>query len=289
MSMQTRAIPTKAISPARDRSQSRALVAVIVPLLAFFALRNLVPPDPLAPRTLFVSAAASAVFALLAWSLKAATPAAALCGGLICLLLTEARDPSARTLVHSGLPPLIALFALTFTATRFGRSRKEARGLAEARTGRRASQIIANLGTAAICAALSRWHPFAFVAAIAALAEATADTLSSEIGQAIGGTPLMLTTLRPVSPGTDGAITLAGTFGGLGGAALLIVVALAPSSFEPRLFVALFSSATAGLFFDSLLGATIERRGSIGNDLVNFASTAFAAAIVYPIGLALHC
>jgi uncharacterized membrane protein len=38
-------------------------------------------------------------------------------------------------------------------------------------------------------------------------------------------------------------------------------------------------AATAGLFFDSLLGATVERRGWIGNDAVNFASTGFAAAI----------
>jgi len=34
-----------------------------------------------------------------------------------------------------------------------------------------------------------------------------------------------------------------------------------------------------GLFFDSLLGATVERRGWIGNDLVNFTSTLFAAAL----------
>jgi uncharacterized membrane protein len=32
-----------------------------------------------------------------------------------------------------------------------------------------------------------------------------------------------------------------------------------------------------GLFFDSLLGATLERRGWINNDAVNFLSTASAA------------
>ena len=32
-------------------------------------------------------------------------------------------------------------------------------------------------------------------------------------------------------------------------------------------------------FFDSLLGATVERRGWLGNDLVNFASTVFAAML----------
>jgi uncharacterized membrane protein len=32
-----------------------------------------------------------------------------------------------------------------------------------------------------------------------------------------------------------------------------------------------------GLFFDSLLGATLERRGWLNNDAVNFLSTASAA------------
>jgi uncharacterized membrane protein len=37
----------------------------------------------------------------------------------------------------------------------------------------------------------------------------------------------------------------------------------------------------AGLLFDSVLGATLERRGWLGNDWVNFASTAFAALLAY--------
>jgi len=38
-------------------------------------------------------------------------------------------------------------------------------------------------------------------------------------------------------------------------------------------------AGVCGLFFDSAVGATLERRGWLGNDLVNFASTAFAAAL----------
>jgi uncharacterized membrane protein len=37
------------------------------------------------------------------------------------------------------------------------------------------------------------------------------------------------------------------------------------------------------LFFDSLLGATLERRGWLNNDAVNFLSTASAAA--FALGL----
>jgi uncharacterized membrane protein len=38
-----------------------------------------------------------------------------------------------------------------------------------------------------------------------------------------------------------------------------------------------------GLFFDSLLGATLERRGWLNNDAVNFLSTASAA--VFALGV----
>jgi uncharacterized membrane protein len=40
-------------------------------------------------------------------------------------------------------------------------------------------------------------------------------------------------------------------------------------------------AACAGLLFDSVLGATIEERGWLGNDLVNFSSTLFAAGLPY--------
>jgi uncharacterized membrane protein len=44
--------------------------------------------------------------------------------------------------------------------------------------------------------------------------------------------------------------------------------------------VEVFVAACAGLVFDSVLGATVERRGWLGNDLVNFCSTLFAALVM---------
>ena len=184
---------------------------------------------------------------------------------------------------HSALPPLLALFLLTFSATKFGRSKKEQLGVAEDKHGRNAAQVAANLGVAGLAAAaalslpsLGRWYA---VAVTAALAEATADTLASELGEVLGGQPFMVTTLRRVAPGTDGAVSLAGTVAGTGAAVVVVLVAVLALGLSPGNALCAGLGAIAGLFVDSLLGATAERRGWLNNDAVNFLSTLAASAI----------
>jgi uncharacterized membrane protein len=46
------------------------------------------------------------------------------------------------------------------------------------------------------------------------------------------------------------------------------------------------ASAVAGNLVDSILGATLERRGLVTNGIVNFACTSFAGALA--LGMALH-
>ena len=114
---------------------------------------------------------------------------------------------------------------------------------------------------------------------VAALAEATADTLASELGEVLGGPPFMITTLRRVAPASDGAISLAGTVAGISGAVLVVLVAAPALGLSMSNAVRAGLGAIGGLFFDSLLGATAERRGWLNNDAVNFLST-FAASII---------
>jgi uncharacterized protein (TIGR00297 family) len=292
----------KAIPPARDRLQSRVLVAVAIPVLcylSYLAIRYANTAAHTGHIYLSMSLAISGFFALAAWRLRAATPLAAVCGGLICLSITVLSGrPDGPSPFHSGLAPLLVLFALTHQATHLGRERKASRGLAEERKGRNAAQVVANLGAAAWASSYyystfrhlpHGWQGPYLVAAfqvpmLAALAEATADTVSSEIGQAFGGTPFMLTTFRRVPPGTDGAISAYGTLAGIASAAIIAAIGAPALGMEFHDCLIIFAAAVAGLFFDTLLGATIERKGWIGNDLVNLTSTLFAAAIAMALG-----
>ena len=181
--------------------------------------------------------------------------------------------------------------------------RKAAAGLAEGHRGRSASQVIANLGVAGVA---SSWMgasallvcirgvtpdydaPLALVGAVvlAALVEATADTVSSEIGQAFGGQPVMLTTMRRVEPGTDGAVSVLGSVAGVAAGAVVALAGMWAVRLRLRDSMIALVAGVAGLFFDSLLGATVERRGWVGNDLVNFASTLFAAVVALGLMIA---
>ncbi|MBS1799224.1 MAG: DUF92 domain-containing protein [Acidobacteria bacterium] len=267
------------IFPARDHLQSRLLTCVVTGLLL---LAVAMPPiaahglgQPM--RSVGIPLLVSLSFGAAVWALRAATMGGVVLGILICFLLAQSPQISNGIFTHSvgrsALPALVAVFAISFAATKFRRSRKEAQGLAEPRRGRQASQIAANLGIAALFAATGRYE-----GCIAALAEAAGDTASSEIGQAVGGPVRLLTTGKPAPAGTNGGITLAGTMAALFGAAITVSVGALNHALWPHALV-IFLAACAGVIFDSLLGATAENKGWIGNDLVNFASTLFAALL----------
>ena len=277
----------------RNRRQSFALVAVLVPVLAAMCLQWILILGP--SRLVVVMLGISLTFAAVVWALRAATPAAAATGGLICFLTGLGTARLERPVALSGLLPLAALFMLTFAATRAGKAKKLKARLAESASGRSASQVLANLGVAGLVAGgflaivVDRFGPKPVpigpslwpgpILLLAALCEATADTLASEMGQAFGGVPILLTTLRRVPAGTDGAVTVLGTVSGIVGAGVVAVAGWFALGLGWRACLIALLSGVAGLFFDTLLGATVERAGWLGNDLVNFTSTLFAVVV----------
>ena len=245
----------------------------------------------------------SALLGLVTWGLRAATPFAALTGALITASLIFSTSVAPYEPWHTALIPILTVSVLTFAATQAGREKKERMGTAEERRGRHASQVAANLGVATLFASspIQSWlmdfhsmppHTAAqglfFALPLAALAEAAADTASSEVGQVLGGRPRLITTLRAVDPGHNGAISLAGTLAGLFAASLVTGAGMWALGGGWELFRTAGAGAVLGLFFDSLLGATLEECGWLNNDAVNFLSTASAAAFALAILIARH-
>jgi uncharacterized protein (TIGR00297 family) len=188
---------------------------------------------------------------------------------------------------NAGLLCMTAFFICGVWATGWKLKEKAHIGISEHDKGKRkASQVIANSGMAAIVS-LAGWFfesdPFLIVLLVAsAFSAATADTLSSELGNIYGRRYYNILSLRPDQRGLDGVISLEGTLAGLAGSLLIAIIGFA---FYPSLqtIVIILIAGTAGNISDSLLGATLERKGKIGNDVVNFLNTLISVIIAFLI------
>lgn len=176
-----------------------------------------------------------------------------------------------------------AFFVLGSVATRLGYARKAARGVAEKRRGARSwREALANTLAGAFVALLVITTPYEAIfltALVASFAEAAGDTVSSEIGQWLSDRAFLITNFRPVPAGEDGGVTLPGSVAALLACAGVVGLGWGLGLTRGRHALVAFAAATAGNLLDSLLGATLERRGLVTNGIVNFAGTSFAAGL----------
>lgn len=221
-----------------------------------------------------------AAFAVLAYSLGMVSVGGALGGFVVAA-------PIYLSLGWQGFA-ILALFVVGGSVlTRLGYQRKLRRGRAEARQGRRgAKNALANCAVALACALLSALTPYpqVFAAAfVAALGAAFADTAESEVGQLASRSPRLITTLRKVAPGTDGAVSLPGTLAGIAAAGLTAALALTlglVGGTSVALLVAF--AAFLGTVADSIVGAVGPR---IGNEATNVICTLVAALFAALVSL----
>jgi uncharacterized protein (TIGR00297 family) len=231
-------------------------------------LHSLMPPG----RILW-GVGLTVAFAVSARILRAVSFSGAIAGGVLAFLLFLGGGLGAFT-------ALITVFLLAWITTRMGQDRKRTLGTAERGSGRSASQVIANVGIAAASAvaAMASHHPAAWlVASSAALAEAAADTTSSEFGQAVSDSAYLVTSFRPVPVGTDGGISIPGTLAGIAGATVVTAACWATRVIALHWLLPVAAAGVLGMFVDSFLGAWLERRHILNNDAVNFLSTVVAA------------
>ena len=188
----------------------------------------------------------------------------------------------------AGLALLALFFGLGTAASGWRVADKRRLGLAEENRGRRtAGQVVANAGVAGLLGLLA-WQlpphaPLARLMLAGSFAAAAADTLASELGNVYGRRYYDVLTLRPDARGRNGVVSLEGTALGLAGSAALAAAYCLGFGGGPA-FGWLLVAGTAGNLADSVLGATLERRGYLGNNAVNFLNTLTGALVAGGLG-----
>jgi uncharacterized protein (TIGR00297 family) len=202
------------------------------------------------------------------------TIAGAIAGGLIGFFVFIGAG-------FTGLALLGAFFLSGTFATSWKRKQKAQAGMAQERVGQRhLGQVLANGGIAGLFGLLALFLPeykpvFAFLIA-GALSSAMADTLSSELGTVYGKKFYNILTFQKDKKGLDGVVSLEGSLIGLCGSSLMALIYCLGFGWSERFFWIILAG-TIGNLTDSLLGATLERKGLVGNDIVNALNTLVGA------------
>ncbi len=187
--------------------------------------------------------------------------------------------------------------------TKVGMAQKEAEGIAEKCSGARGPENVwGSALIAALCAVGVLVCQLFFAAAIAtplvisllllgyvaSFSTKLADTCASEIGKAYGQRTFLITTLKPVPRGTEGAISLEGTVAGIIAAISVAVLGWTVGLISPTAIVICVIAAFIATNLESVIGATLQNQIAwLTNELVNIINTLIGAMIAMVIALIL--
>lgn len=183
--------------------------------------------------------------------------------------------------------------------TRFKKKEKEKLGIAEKRGGARGPENLwGSAATGALCAvalAVRQCGALAFclptlallkIAFVASFATKLSDTFASEIGKAFGKRCFLITSLKPVPRGTEGAVSVEGTLAGVIGSSIVGVFGYATQLITSwQAFLVVNLAAFVATTFESYLGATVQDDLPwLTNEFINFINTLVGAALALLIG-----
>ncbi|MCL5005084.1 MAG: DUF92 domain-containing protein [Acidobacteria bacterium] len=240
---------------------------------------------PYLGRRILLALAINGVFALGALGMRMVNRSGAALGFLLGIMVYMGYG-------YKSFLILLTFFFVGSVATRLGYAKKAARGHAEGRGGARSwREATANTLAGAFFAILvitTHYQAAFLVALVAAFAEAAGDTTSSEIGQWLTGRAYLITTFKPVPAGENGGVSVVGSLAGLSATVLIVVVGYALGLVQPVTAAVALGAGIVGNLLDSVLGATIERRGLVNNGVVNFIGSSFAGGLALGLLLSLH-
>jgi uncharacterized protein (TIGR00297 family) len=214
---------------------------------------------------------------------RALTPAAAAVAAAFGVAIVLAAGFGFLTL-------LVVFVVVSSLATRYRFQEKERRHVQEGRAGERGvSNVLAHIVLPTSIALGVGFggvnESLAAVMFASALAFAASDTLASEFG-VLTGSAVSILSLRPVTPGTNGGISLVGEMFAVAGAVGTGLVGLGvfglfhePVPLPGAFLLAVGVAGFVACQVDSVLGGTLENRGLLTKGTTNFLGMLSAIAL----------
>lgn len=195
------------------------------------------------------------------------------------------------TLGWRGYAVMMFYFLVGSAVTRIGMDKKEAAGIAEKRSGARGPENVwGSALTGTICALsayvlsfgesaeLQTVVPLLLLGYVASLSTKLSDTSASEVGKAYGKHTFLITTLKPVPPGTEGAVSLEGTLAGVVASVAIALIGWAINLINPLGVLLCVIAAFIATNLESVIGATLQSKFDwLTNEVVNILNTLIGA------------
>ncbi len=185
-----------------------------------------------------------------------------------------------------GYGVVMFYFLVGVGVTKIGKEKKEAAGIAEGRGGLRGPENVwgsALVGTLCAIASLGVnefWQSLLVLGYVASFSTKLSDTSASEVGKAYGKRTFLITTFRPVPPGTEGAISLEGTLAGVVASLAIALVGYVVGMIDAWGILWCAISAAIATNIESVIGATIQEKFDLlTNEVVNIINTLIGAMV----------
>ena len=188
-------------------------------------------------------------------------------------------------LFWQGWLSVVLYLMLGSLVTKIGYDFKKNMGIAEERGGRRGpANVWGSAATGLFFAILIKLDfgeliilKIAFAASFVAK---LADTFGSEIGKRFGKNTFLITSFQKVKRGTEGGISLEGTFASLIGAMLMsYIMKILGFIISPEQFLIITIAGFTATIFESIIGAKYQKIYNLSNEFVNAIQTSLSSLI----------
>ncbi|WP_341525007.1 TIGR00297 family protein [Nostoc sp. UHCC 0302] len=200
------------------------------------------------------------------------------------------------TLGWQGYLVVAFYFLVGSGVTRIGLAQKEAEGIAEKRSGARGPENVwGSALTGALCALgvgminsgflisnpqslIPSPQSLLLLGYVASFSTKLSDTTASEVGKAYGKRTFLITTLQPVSRGTEGAVSLEGTIAGIVASVAIALVGWGVGLIDVLGVAWCVLAAFIATNLESVIGATLQSKYTwLTNEVVNIFNTLIGA------------